>query len=370
MPGGLVVTLPADRDGVEDLATALRGWFQANGRDLPWRDPTVEEDPYTVLVREVMLQQTRVQTALPYLEQWLERWPTAEALAEASEDEVLDAWQGLGYYNRARWLLRAARQVVDEHDGAIPVERSALEDLTGVGPYTAAAIRAMAHREPAVPVDGNVARVGCRLAGIEGDPTASATKRAVDEHLAPLVETAEDPGMAAEALIELGALTCTPEDPACGACPLSTACTAYREDLVHELPEPIERPEPTEHLVIATLVDTDEGLLVRRRPDDGLLGGLWGLPMAERDREEARASVAERVLGSPVELAAEPIASVEHVFTHKRWRVHVHRCTPEEVPEGDDWQLVDRAALDQLASSTLDGRVIDALAQTTLARWR
>lgn len=361
--------LPADPKSTSELQADLLAWFDEHGRALPWRDVS-DEDPYEVLVREVMLQQTRMETALPYLERWLERWPTVEDLAQASEDDVLDAWQGLGYYNRARWLRRAARQVVAEHDGRIPKGLDALEELPGVGPYTAAAIRTMAHDEPAVPVDGNVARVGCRLEGIEGDPTSDATKREVDQRLHPLVEAGDQPGRTAEALIELGALVCTPEDPACGACPLSSACTAYASDRVHELPEPIERPEPTEHVVVALLVETDEGVLVRRRPQDGLLGGLWGLPMAEREGDEQRDRTAERLVGTDVELSEAPVASVQHVFTHKRWRVHVHEAEIDGgPPSGEGWQVVDRAELDELASATLDEKILDALAQTTLARW-
>lgn len=361
--------LPADCESIDELQADLLAWFDEHGRSLPWRDAT-DEDPYEVLVREVMLQQTRMETALPYLERWLERWPTVGELARASEDEVLDAWQGLGYYNRARWLRRAARQVVDEHGGEIPVGLDVLEELTGVGPYTAAAIRAMAHDEPAVPVDGNVARVGCRLEGIEDDPTSDPTKREVDRRLHPLVEAGGQPGRTAEALIELGALVCTPEDPACGACPLSSACTAYASDRVHELPEPIERPEPTEHVVVALLVEIDEGILVRRRPQDGLLGGLWGLPMAEREDDELRERTAERLVGTGIELSGTPVASVQHVFTHKRWRVHVHEAELDRgVPNGDGWQVVERGELNQLASATLDEKILDALAQTTLARW-
>lgn len=361
--------LPPDTESIEELQADLLAWFDEHGRVLPWRDAT-DEDPYEVLVREVMLQQTRMETALPYLERWLDRWPRVADLAQAEEDDVLDAWQGLGYYNRARWLLRAARQIVDEHDGEIPDSLDALEELTGVGTYTAAAIRAMAHDEPAVPVDGNVARVGCRLEGVEGDPTSDPTKREVTRRLRPLVEAGEDPARTAEALIELGALVCTPEDPACGACPLSSACTAFASDRVHVLPEPIERPEPTEHVVVALLVEIDEGVLVRRRPEDGLLGGLWGLPMTEREDDEPRARTAQRLVGTPVELSEKPVASVQHVFTHKRWRVHVHEADLDGgPPSGEGWRVVDRTELDGLASATLDGKLLDALAQTTLARW-
>jgi len=248
----------------------LLAWFAANARDLPWREPEDRHDPYRVLVAEVMLQQTRVATAIPYYRSWLERFPDLRALAEADEDAVLRAWQGLGYYRRALDLRRAAREVAERFGGDLPGDRRELERLPGVGPYTAAAVAALAFGRSGVAVDANVRRVAARLNGWERPPADAEVERALlarfgahgtsratpgaqgtsratpeapraDGPPAPdgttAIGTTPDEGIPnqgipneaaafAEALIELGALVCTPAAPACGRCPLAPGCVA------------------------------------------------------------------------------------------------------------------------------------------------
>lgn len=361
--------LPA---GAEERATfhqQLSAWFAEEKRSLPWREEPHRSDPYAVLVSEVMLQQTQVSTVVPYFEAWMERWPTVEALAEATEDEVLDAWQGLGYYNRARRLHRAAKRVVDEHDGRVPEDLGELEALPGVGPYTAAAVAALAYGEPTPAIDGNVARVWARLEGQAVDVTRSPFKRRARKALAPIVD-GPDPGELVEALIELGATVCTPQAPDCVACPVETWCTARAEDLTHEVPKTADAPEQPTHLVVAVLDETDEGVLFRKRPTEGLLGGLWGLPMAEREPGEPIEATARRCLaGANVDLDEAPMARVEHTFTHKRWRVRVHQGKTSPPPDGARFTRRGFDEVENLAMATLDRKVLDALAQTTLARF-
>ncbi len=362
--------LPEEDEALAQVRRELLAWFDEHKRELPWRREPYRSDPYAVLVSEVMLQQTQVETVVPYFEAWMDRWPTPGALAEATEDEVLHAWQGLGYYNRARRLHKAAQELTRTRDGQVPRGIDELQALPGVGPYTAAAVAAFAFDQAHVPVDGNVARVWARLEGQGVDPTKAATKRRVRADLRALVDGPR-PGETAEALMELGARICTPSQPDCIACPLDAQCTALAQERVHEVPLTGDRPDQPTKVVVAVLAEADEGLLLRRRPSDGLLGGLWGLPMAEREPGESLQATAARSLGgADVALGAETVAVIDHTFTHKHWRVRVLRGRIETLaPVGDDWTWAPLDELDGLATSTLDRKVFDALAQTTLERF-
>lgn len=358
---------PAD---VGEFRSRLSTWFEETKRSLPWREPPFRGDPYAVLVSEVMLQQTRVDTVVPYFEAWMERWPTVEELARAKEEKVLEAWQGLGFYNRARRLHAAAKQILAEHEGRIPETIEDLKDLPGVGPYTAAAVAAFAHEQPTPAVDGNTVRVWARLTGSRVDPSSKSTKDAAREQLAPVVD-GEQPRVLVEALIELGATVCTPSNPGCPGCPVSAWCTAYQEDLAGEIPPTSPSQERRTYPVVALLHEDQEGrLLLDKRPREGLLGGLWGLPMAERkDRSRAKAA-SEALDGASVSLEDEPLATLEHTFSHKRWRVHVHTVTDlPKMPAEGPYKRVRWDELDGYATSTLDEKVFEALRQTTLARF-
>lgn len=346
----------------------LSAWFEDHKRSLPWREPPHRDDGYAVLVSEVMLQQTRVETVVPYFEAWMERWPTVEALAEADEEAVLEAWQGLGFYNRSRRLHEAARRIVDDHDGRVPQAPERLEELPGVGPYTAAAVAAFAFGAAAVAVDGNVARVWARLTGQAVDPSKRAVKRRAAEAMEPTVD-GDAPGELAEALIELGATVCTPSAPSCDRCPVEAWCTARREERVHEVPATADTPDQPTRIVVAAHHRTPDGVLLARRPSDGLLGGLWGLPMAEREPGEAPEATLERALDGTRARLGERIAHVEHTFSHKEWRVHVHEAELEAPPSADRFRRVPRAKVD-VPVSTLDRKVFDALAQTRLERFQ
>jgi A/G-specific adenine glycosylase len=270
---------------------ALLAWFARRARDLPWRR---DRTPYRVWIAEVMLQQTRAATVAPYYRAWLERFPDVAALAAADEQQVLRAWEGLGYYRRARALHRAAREVVARRAGRLPDDEAGWRTLPGVGPYTAAAVAALAHGRRTVAVDGNVRRVGARL---------TATERPRDEalraELLPLLPE-EAPGRAVEALIELGATVCTPRAPACDACPLRPACAAAAEGAPERYPAPTVRRVPPTRRRYAPVWRAQGRLWLERRPPGGLLGGMWGLPQREA-RPPGRA-----------------LAPIRHAYSHFR----------------------------------------------------
>ncbi len=297
----------------------LTDWFVVNRRAMPWRETADRADPYRVLVSESMLQQTRVSTVIPYYGRFLARFPDVEALASADEAEVMAQWKGLGYYSRARSLHRAARAVVRDHGGRLPEDYDALRRLPGVGDYTAGAVRSIAFGLPTPAVDGNVLRVLTRFAGIAEDVALPETKRRV----ADLSKAMCPPDRAAdfcEGLMELGAVVCLPKAPECGACPWEDACRARAEGRTAELPVKRAKPAP-EVTRRAVLVVRSGGRILVEYREKGLLGGLWGFP----DREPVE--VFEERSGVRPDLETERVAGVvDHVFTHRRWRMDVHVC--------------------------------------------
>lgn len=260
-------------------ARTLLRWYDAQRRDLPWRAaPGAKTDPYRVWLSEVMLQQTTVATVIPFFERFLARWPTVTDLAAAPLEDVLAAWAGLGYYARAR-NLHACAKAVAARGGAFPETEDGLRDLPGLGPYTAAAIAAIAFGKPAVVVDGNVERVMARLHGITFPlPGARTLIRAAAARLTPK----DRPGDYAQAVMDLGATICTPRAPACGRCPWRRGCVARMQGLAETLPRKAPKPEkPTRHGVVFWLEDPEGRVLMRRRPANGLLGGMLEFPGTE-----------------------------------------------------------------------------------------
>ncbi len=334
---------------------ALEAWFAEHARDLPWRRA---RDPYAVWVSEVMLQQTRVETVARYFEPFLARFPTAEALAGASEDEVLAAWSGLGYYRRARALHEGARAVVERHGGLVPRDRAARLALPGIGRYTAGAIGSLAFDLPEPIVDGNVRRVLSRVHRVDDARGA----RAAEERLwaeASAWAKAEAPGRVNEALMELGATHCARSSPRCGACPLAPWCGAHRRGDVDAFPSPRARSSPRELHVVALDARDEEGrcLLVKTDADASIEGalfrGLWALPMREgRGRAAARA-LAERW---GLTLLAGRARSLEHVLTHRRLLVRVYRARTAGAKAGA--KLVALGALHALGVATLTKKLL------------
>ena len=295
----------------------LLAWFDEHARDLPWRrDPS----PYETLVSEVMLQQTRVETVIPYYERWLARFPDLRALADAPEDDVLRAWEGLGYYSRARNLHGAARAVRERFAGELPSSYDALRELRGVGDYTAGAVASIAFGEAQPAVDGNVKRVLARLFDLEDPRPADVRARA-----AALVDP-ERPGDFNQALMELGATICTPRSPACDDCPVEPHCLARARGTVALRPAPRKRAAvPSFDLLTIVAIDERDRVLLRRRPPTGLLANLWEFPSIALDpasdaEDQARALLESLVAADVIGVAELP--AVEHVFSHRRETYH------------------------------------------------
>ena len=292
----------------------LLAWYDRHRRDLPWRAPPgATVDPYRVWLSEIMLQQTTVTTVAPYFERFVTRWPDVAALAAASLDEVLQEWQGLGYYARARNLHACARAVVDRHGGAFPAEPSQLRALPGIGDYTARAIAAIAFDEPVAAVDGNVERVTARLFAV-GIPMPAAKERL--RALAAALVPQRRAGDFAQAMMDLGATICTPRRPRCVLCPWRAACAAAARGIAEDLPAPADKPErPWRYGVAFWITRPDGAVLLRRRPEKGLLGGMVEIPSTPW--RAAPWTLAEAAGEAPVAAEWSPLPGmVRHGFTH------------------------------------------------------
>ena len=302
------------------VASAVVTHYRRDRRDLPWRKT---RDPYAIWVSEIMLQQTRVSTVIPYWERWMAKFPTVSALAGAPLDDVLAAWAGLGYYSRARNLHAGAQAVTATFAGELPRQASELRRVPGIGPYTAGAIASIAHGERAPLVDGNVARVLARVYAIEADIKSSAGVKALWLRAGELMAALpgdQAPGDLNQGLMELGATLCSPSSPRCLLCPLAAHCSAARTGRQDELPVVTARKKESELPVLARaalwMSDGDAIVLARRTPE-GLFGGLWELPQGERlDIAKALGVTAE----------ATAVAYHDQTLTHRRLRIAVFRA--------------------------------------------
>ncbi|MEM7682309.1 MAG: A/G-specific adenine glycosylase [Planctomycetota bacterium] len=324
---------PTDPSDPADIAAArprLLRWYRKHKRDLPWRRPAPGSrypDPYRVLVSEAMLQQTRVDTALPYFERFVAELPTLDALAAADEQRVLRLWQGLGYYRRARNLRAAAQAVAQDHDGQLPSDVDDLLTLPGVGRYTAGAVASIAFNRPAPIVDGNVARVLCRWRRIESPVQARPTQDKLWRLAELFVQGTRTPGDVNQALMELGATVCTPRSPDCPRCPLRQDCQAKAQGDPESLPNKTKpKPLRVEHHDVVALPRGDK-LLWAQRPDAGLWSAMWQMPTlqsADPPSQSALIDWAKQTTGLNTDLPAEPLDVFEHLTTHKRLRYRVH----------------------------------------------
>jgi len=321
-----------------------------------------------------MLQQTRVGTAVPYYERFLARFPDIAALATASSDEVLKAWEGLGYYARARNLHRAAKTLVKNHAGQLPTDYEMLLELPGIGPYTAAAIASISfgHDEPVL--DGNVTRVLCRVFSVAEDPT----KAPGHDRLQALARTLLPTGEASrfnQALMDLGALQCTPRLPRCATCPLKDDCLGHREGRETKLPARRKRKR-LPHYDIATglvwnrLRYSQAKLLIAKRKADDMLGGLWEFPGGHRELGETLKECLKRELWEELRIKVvdlEPFVTVDHAYSHFRVTLHVFHCVlSDSKPQAidvEEWRWVSLKQLDQYAFPTANRKIIDSLHQ-------
>lgn len=325
-----------------DFAPQVLKWYAQFGRDLPWRN---HPDPYAVWVSEIMLQQTRVDTVLPYFARWMQAFPTIAALAESDLQQVLAVWEGLGYYSRARNLQRAAQIVMQQYGGNLPKNVTDLRKLPGIGRYTAGAIASMAFGADEAALDGNICRVLARVFDVD-DPCRSP---AGERRLWELAESHLPRGCAAEynqALMDLGATVCTPRDPLCSRCPLAGLCRARALGI--EAQRPVRRVKaivPHYVVVAAVLGAADGRVLIARRPEDGLLGGLWEFPGGKVKPNETLPAALQREIRE--ELMAEievgaPVGVYRHAFTHFKITLHAFRAT---LLNGTQPQALEHSAL-------------------------
>lgn len=307
------------------LAAQLLAWYYKQGRDLPWRR---DKDAYKIWVSEIMLQQTRVEAVKGYYARWLDRFPTPAALASASEQEVLTYWQGLGYYSRARHLLAGVREVCAEYGGRVPDDPALIQQLPGVGGYTAGAIASIAYNQVAPAVDGNVLRIFSRLFCLEGDIAKAATKREVERLVMQHIPR-QWPGDFNQALMDLGAMVCIPRRPRCEVCPLAALCEAYRREVQDMLPVRAPKKAPQRVTLAAGVVQRAGAFLVQQRPATGLLAGMWEFPAteiaagdmaAEQLREKFRSELFQTVS------IGEKIFHCQHTFSHRHWDIAFYRC--------------------------------------------
>ena len=311
------------------LTEPLLAWYRAHSRALPWR---IERTPYRVWISEIMLQQTRIEAVIPYYHRFLAALPTVEALAEVEEDVLMKLWEGLGYYSRARNLRRAAREIVEKHNGILPASFEALRALPGIGDYTAGAIASLAYGLPEPAVDGNVLRVLSRLSADGRNVLSPLVKREATEALrACYPKNPEAATAMTEALMELGEVVCIPNGtPHCAACPLKEMCEAHRLSLTDSLPyREGKAPRKIEERTIL-LLHVGARVGIRRRPEEGLLAGLWEFPSLDgclTEEEVYRRLCGEGIM--PDGITEGPRA--KHIFTHKEWHMTSYLVSLSEI---------------------------------------
>jgi len=325
------------------MAEPLLAWYDINKRDLPWRGT---RDPYRVWVSEIMLQQTRVAAVLPYYQRWMERLPTVTALAEVDDEELMKLWQGLGYYSRARNLKKAAQVIAEEYGGRFPDAYEGLVSLPGVGDYTAGAIASIAFGQPVPAVDGNVLRVAARVAEIRENVLDGAVKRSFRGLMAAAMPQ-DRPGEYNQALMDLGATVCLPNGrPECGRCPLAGLCEARRLGIAEELPVRTKKPPRRAEKMTVYLLLRDGRVALRKRPQEGLLAGLWEFPHVSGALTDVEAGAPLKGWGLTALDWREKITA-KHVFTHVEWHMTGYVLAVKGDGSGFTW--ADRAGLAKLA---------------------
>ncbi len=347
------------------ISRRLLAWFERSARRMDWRET---DDPYRIWVSEIMLQQTRVEAVTPYYRSFLSSFPTVKTLAEASPDEVMKRWEGLGYYARCRNLHRAAKAVVLEHGGRLPEGPEELAALPGIGRSTAGAIAAIAFRKDAPILDANAKRVIARLFLVRDRLSLPAAARRLWTISGGLVL----PGRGREtalAMMDLGATVCTPRRPDCPACPVRGYCGAFRDGLQETIPaKPAKKILPHHDVVAAWIADGKGRILIGRRSDKGLLAGLWELPGGRRGERETREKALRRELrqrwGMDVEVG-DLLASVPHGFSHFRITLYAYRCTRKDgLPRAErDWRWARPEELSALAFPRAYRKLIEGILQ-------
>ncbi len=306
---------------IKDLSCIVQplcGWYRSNKKPLPWRlDPT----PYHVWISEIMLQQTRIEAVIPYYARFLEAFPSVSALAEADDDRLMKLWEGLGYYSRARNLKRAAIEICDRFGGQLPADAALLRSLPGIGDYTAGAIASIAFGLPEPAVDGNVLRVLSRLAAWDANIAKPAAKRAAADWLRAVYPSGDEAGLFTEGLMELGENVCIPNGlPKCEACPLASFCEANRSGRTGDYPVRSQKAARRMEVRTVLLIEWDNRIAVQKRPERGLLAGLWEFPSLDGEADES--AVRDYLRQNGLEARhITPVGSAVHIFSHVEWHM-------------------------------------------------
>ncbi|HWL23065.1 MAG TPA: A/G-specific adenine glycosylase [Ureibacillus sp.] len=305
-----------------EFSSTLVEWYHNEKRDLPWRRTN---DPYKIWVSEVMLQQTRVDTVIPYYYRFIEKYPTLQSLAFAPQEELLKMWEGLGYYSRARNLQSGVKEVVEKYDGQVPSNRHDISKLKGVGPYTAGAILSIAFNKPEHAVDGNVMRVLSRVLLIKEDIALPKTKKVFEEAVMELIDQT-DPGSFNQALMDLGAQICTPTSPKCLLCPVREYCMAFQEGNPDELPIKSKKTKTKKVSYDVFVVKENDRYLLEKRPDEGLLASMWQFPMIEKGiKGTSSIEELEEAYGISIhENTVNKILEFKHIFSHLTWEMECY----------------------------------------------
>jgi len=331
----------------------LLEWYAACGRTLPWRS---SRDPYHIWISEIMLQQTQVKTVIPYFDRFLLRFPTIASLAQASLVDVYRVWEGLGYYRRASQLHRAAQTLSQDHDGVMPADPELIRQLPGIGDYTAGAIASIAFGLPCAAVDGNVLRVISRFGGFSGNIAGAGSRREITIEVEALLRSQiTAAGDLTQALMDLGAMVCTPQNPRCTQCPWISACSAFELGCPEAFPVKPPKKEKSSSIVACGLLIRNDRILICRRPAQGIWANLWTLPMSGEFSDAAAAYNDLVHLLAPLQArpAIMPVEQVRHTFTHKIWDIGVYSCETLSGP------MVQAAAVSE--DSEIPGILSDSL---------
>ena len=332
-----------------DFSKELVQWYQQNKRNLPWRHTT---DSYIIWLSEIILQQTRVEQGLPYFNRFLENYPDVTAFANASEDEILKLWQGLGYYSRGRNMLKTARLIRDEFGGIFPSAYQDLIKLKGIGDYTASAISSFAANEAHAVVDGNVYRVLARYFGIS-EPINSTPGQKLFKQLANDVLDTTEPGLHNQSMMEFGAMLCKPKNPSCGICPVRLNCEAFKNNATTQLPVKLKTVKVKERFFNYFLIYENDRILMNKRTENDIWNGLYDLPLVESDQllpahEIVTLPEFEHYFGknSPIE---EVFGLQKHILTHQKLTIRFIRLKNAPVLMKKDWFYTDTENLKKLA---------------------
>jgi len=309
-----------------NCAEHLLSWFDNNKRSMPWRD---SKDPYAIWISEIMLQQTRVDQALPYFNRFITTFPSVHDLAAASTQQVLKQWEGLGYYSRARNIHKTAKIVVDDYAGSLPKEYKELLTLPGIGPYTAAAVASIAFGLEHAVMDGNVIRTVTRFCGIEQDTRKTGTRKLVQQEVDDWIK-GQPPADFNQAMMELGAMVCTPNKPSCETCPLASKCIAYRTAKTAQIPYTSKKAKrPHQDISVAIIINDKEEVLIAQRPEHVMLGGLWEFPGGKKERNETSIEALHREIQEElgIEISViEEFMSLKHAYSHFTITLSAYLC--------------------------------------------